>query len=294
MLRDLGLDDRALVDANQVVSYFNYVNRIADGLGVELEDEWPDERRTVRAYPLAGRSLPPVSRDRLPWVTVEQMREIDRLTMVEIGISLEQMMENAGRALAVAAAHLLGGVAGRRILVLAGPGGNGGGGMVAARHLAGAGAEVELQLASEPERLTDTSRRQLEILRRAGLPVQAAPPDPEQRVDLVVDALLGYSQAGSPRDATADLIRWTSGRRALSLDAPSGLELRNGSLHEPHVVAEATVTLALPKLALRSEGASGAAGLLLLADIGVPAIVYERLGIPYRTPFRLGPLVEIV
>ncbi|MCA1703126.1 MAG: hypothetical protein LC808_07580, partial [Actinobacteria bacterium] len=40
-LRAAGLDDRAIVDANQVVSYFNYVNRVVHGLGVELEDSWP-------------------------------------------------------------------------------------------------------------------------------------------------------------------------------------------------------------------------------------------------------------
>ena len=44
-LRRAGLDDRAIVDANQVVSYYNYVNRVADGLGVELEDSWPQEAR---------------------------------------------------------------------------------------------------------------------------------------------------------------------------------------------------------------------------------------------------------
>jgi uncharacterized peroxidase-related enzyme len=52
-LRRHGLDDRAIVDANQVVSYFNYVNRVADGLGIELEKSWPEELRTRRSYPLA-------------------------------------------------------------------------------------------------------------------------------------------------------------------------------------------------------------------------------------------------
>ncbi len=52
-LRRFGLDDRAIVDANQVVSYYNYVNRVADGLGVELEDGWPEEARRPRSYPLA-------------------------------------------------------------------------------------------------------------------------------------------------------------------------------------------------------------------------------------------------
>ncbi len=51
-LREAGFDDRAIVDANQVVSYFNYVNRVADGLGVELEPHWPDRSREPRTYPI--------------------------------------------------------------------------------------------------------------------------------------------------------------------------------------------------------------------------------------------------
>lgn len=56
VLRSADLDDRTIVDANQVVSYFNYVNRIADGLGVELEREWPEEVRAQRRYPIRGSS----------------------------------------------------------------------------------------------------------------------------------------------------------------------------------------------------------------------------------------------
>ena len=51
-LRDAGLSDRDVVDANQVVAYFNYVNRVAQGLGVTLEDRWPDELRAERRYHL--------------------------------------------------------------------------------------------------------------------------------------------------------------------------------------------------------------------------------------------------
>jgi hypothetical protein len=47
--------DRDIVDANQVVAYFSYVNRVADGLGVELESYWPDEVRPKRTYPLRER-----------------------------------------------------------------------------------------------------------------------------------------------------------------------------------------------------------------------------------------------
>ena len=55
-LRRVGMSDRDIVDANQVVAYFNYVNRVADGLGVELEPYWPDDVRAKRAYPLRDRA----------------------------------------------------------------------------------------------------------------------------------------------------------------------------------------------------------------------------------------------
>jgi len=54
-LLEVGLSQRDVIDANQVVAYFNYVNRVADGLGVHLEEEWPDAVRRPRRYrrPLA-------------------------------------------------------------------------------------------------------------------------------------------------------------------------------------------------------------------------------------------------
>lgn len=54
-LRAAGCDDRAIVDANQVVAYFNYVNRVVDGLGVELEESWPSEVRAKRHYDMRAR-----------------------------------------------------------------------------------------------------------------------------------------------------------------------------------------------------------------------------------------------
>jgi NAD(P)H-hydrate epimerase len=292
-LRSHGLDDRAIVDANQVVAYFNYVNRVADGLGVELEPSWPEEARRRRRYPHLD-ELPEVARDEVPWLSVEQMREVDRIAVEEAGMLLEQMMENAGRGLAAVARHMLGGsAADKRVLVLVGPGGNGGGGLVAARHLAGAGAAVSVVLDRPSAELAPVPGRQHELARAAGVPVAHAEP-PEGDAELILDALLGYGQVGPPRGATSRLIEWTSGRRVLALDAPSGLELASGSLHEPHVRAEATLTLALPKQGLRDAAGREAVGQLLLADISVPAAVYARLGLDFASPFARGSIVRLV
>jgi NAD(P)H-hydrate epimerase len=292
-LREHGLDDRAIVDANQVVAYYNYVNRVADGLGVELEPSWPAEARRLRTYSSLD-EMPAVAQDDVPWLSVEQMREIDRIAVEEAGVLIEQMMENAGRSLAAVARLLLGGsIGGKRVLVLAGPGGNGGGGLVAARHLAVAGAAVNVALDRASAGLARVPARQLALAHAAGVPVAHAEP-PASDPELILDALLGYSQVGPPRETTAALIEWTSRRRVLALDVPSGLELVSGSLHEPHVRAEATLTLALPKQRLRDAAAREAVGQLLLADISVPTAVYARVGLEFASPFGRGPIVRLV
>ncbi|MCI0484592.1 MAG: NAD(P)H-hydrate epimerase [candidate division NC10 bacterium] len=292
-LRAAGLDDRAIVDVNQVVSYFNYVNRVADGLGVELETHWPEGLRVHRNYPLAGRrgGFPTISAGSIPWLTVEQMREIDRLMVEEYRIDLSRMMENAGRNLAVLARALLGGtVRDKRIMVLTGPGGNGGGGLVAARHLANAGAIVGISLGKPPEGTAPVTAEQLAIVRALGISVSLESPGKDQ-CDLVIDALLGYSQRGVPRARFAELITWSKGHRVLALDVPSGLESSTGDLHDPHVLAEATLTLALPKATLR--GAPEAVGDLYLGDISVPATAFGRIGISFASPFAEGPIVRV-
>lgn len=240
-----------------------------------------------------GQLFPAVDARALPWLSVEQMREVDRVMVEELGISLVRMMENAGRGLAQVARELLGGDTARRsILVLAGPGGNGGGGLVAARHLTVAGANVAVALSAPAERFAAVPAEQLAIVRRLAIAIHEGV-EPLGEPELVIDALLGYSQRGEPRGGAAELIRWSVGRRVLALDAPSGLELESGELHAPHIVAEATMTLAAPKTALAAAAAAAAVGRLLLADISVPALVYERLGLAYETPFTRGPVVEL-
>lgn len=238
-------------------------------------------------------AAPPCAHDAIPWLSVDQMREVDRLMIEQVRISLLQMMENAGRNLAVLARALVGGdVHGRRVHVLAGSGGNGGGGLVGARHLHNAGAEVAVSMTNRPAGLSPVTSQQLQILQQMGIPVTVGVPD-TAGPELVVDALLGYSQRGNPRGAHADLIAWSQGRQILALDVPSGLELETGTVGSPCARAEATLTLGLPKAGLRSPGADQQVGDLFLGDISVPAAVYERLGVPHRTPFGRGPVVRI-
>ena len=195
----------------------------------------------------------------VPSITTEQMREVDRLMIDEYGIVLLQMMENAGRSLARLTASLTAGIAGRKVLVLAGTGNNGGGGIVAARHLINMGSDVRILLSGTQEQLVDVPARQASILHRMGIELSAAKtmaPELLRRAfaeaDIIIDALIGYSLAGAPRGSAASLIELAnaSGRPVVSLDVPSGVDAGSGRVYEPSIRAAATVTLALPKTGL--------------------------------------------
>jgi NAD(P)H-hydrate epimerase len=235
----------------------------------------------------------PRVREPLLWLSVPQMREVDRIMIDEIGISLLQMMENAGRNLAGLARNYLGGDArGRRVHVLAGPGGNGGGGLVAARHLHSAGAHVAVSMGRQSDDASSAVRTQIAPLRRIGVDISVGVPPPSAP-DLVLDALLGYSQVGDPREEIARLIAWSAGHRVLALDTPSGLELDTATVRRPCVRAVATLTLALPKEGLRAAEAAEVVGDLFLADISVPPEVYAQLGVRYGSPFGRGSIVRV-
>jgi NAD(P)H-hydrate epimerase len=219
----------------------------------------------------------------VPAVTAAQMREVDRVAVEETGPNLFQMMENAGRSLAATAIEMLGARSQEaRILVLAGKGGNGGGGICAARHLANRGIQVALCMA-EPLALSDVAKWQYRVFTATpGRTVSAAQVGGES-FDLIIDSLIGYSLAGAPSGIYAALIDWANAATAklLALDIPSGLDSTTGTANGPVIRTDVTMTLALPKTGL----ASGKAGELLLADIGIPAETYRRLDLDHVPPF---------
>jgi len=244
----------------------------------------------------------------VPAVTADQMLAVDRIAVEEFGLGILQMMENAGRNLALNVMDMLDrtkaspepfdpstelrtGFAqdkrGRRgeVTVLAGSGGNGGGGLCCARHLHNRGFRVWVVLDRDPRMLRGAAANQLNILQAAG----RQPADPTQagelmgRSQIVVDALIGYGLRGAPRGRTAELIELCNqhAARVLSLDVPSGLDATTGEASGPVVRPDRTLTLALPKTGLQRVP-----GDLYLADIGIPPEVFQRLGVPFQPPFE--------
>lgn len=213
----------------------------------------------------------------VPAVTTDGMREVDRLAIDEVGPNLYQMMENAGRNLALTVIDRLGdGWADAPIVVLAGTGGNGGGGICAARHLANRGAEVTL-VVSDRQALGEVPATQLSIYDGTGGRLADLADLRSLEVALVVDAIIGYSLSGPPRGMPAELIDWAAGQDSplVALDVPSGIDSTTGQAPGTHIEAEVCLTLALPKTGLDVP----AVGELWLADIGIPVEVYRRMGV---------------
>lgn len=151
----------------------------------------------------------------VPYLTTDQMREVDRAMIEDFKIDLVQMMENAGRNLAdLARARFLNGdPQSRKVTALAGTGGNGGGSLVCARWLHNRGALVTVFAARPGHEFTPVPAHQLEILRRMQVDVsQAGGLDSAERPELIIDGVIGYSLQGAPRGAAADLIRWANGQ----------------------------------------------------------------------------------
>jgi NAD(P)H-hydrate epimerase len=214
-------------------------------------------------------------------VTTEEMKALEQGS-VGLGVSLDQLMDNAGLAVAERIHALEHGRAGRA-LVLVGPGNNGGDGLVCASHLRDWGWDVRLHLTPQRER----DRDRFPVL-------NAVPPGPlpDGPVHVVVDALLGTGSSRPIEGALAeavDTVRASQlAARVVAVDVPSGVNADTGAADPRTLRASATVTLGLAKAGLYQYPARELAGDLYVADIGIPASLTD----PVRTWLSDAELVR--
>ncbi len=235
---------------------------------------------------------------RIPSVTAEQMREVDRLMVEKYGVQIVQMMENAGRNLASLIRIRLGGsVAGMDVAIAAGGGNNGGGGMVAARHLYNWGAKVTVLVKTDD--LSGIPQLQWKILKRFPIGKKIGSKAVEFLEDFsgdaTADCLIGYGLRGPPRGWTSEMINAVNknNTEVISLDVPSGLDSTTGEVHVPCIESAATLTLALPKKGLLKAEAKKIVGSLFLADIGVPDVLYRGMGIEVPQIFNSNEIISL-
>ncbi len=206
-----------------------------------------------------------------------------------LGIPGERLMEHAGTATAAAARALAldTGRWGRGpIVILCGPGNNGGDGLVAARHLAAAGARVIVALVASGSRPTtpDAQKNWDRIVRDARIAVvhTATPHDLAllgrdiDKAAIVVDALLGTGVRGALREPIRSaVVLLLDARRAsipiLAVDTPTAIDLTSGDPSDPAARADLTITFHRPKIGLTTKTGRAHAGHVLVAPIGIPA-----------------------
>jgi len=219
-------------------------------------------------------------------ITAEAMTGAD-LKAQALGTPGEQLMEHAGTAVAAAARALVefNGREGKPVLVLAGPGNNGGDGFVAARRLAGWGVPViavlvnAIERPSTPDaaknwkRLDDVegvTKIHAAVARDVAILAQGI-----DKASIIVDALLGTGVRGVLREPVRTAVETIhkareAGIPILAVDTPTAVDLTSGDPSDPVVRADLTVTFHRPKTGLRTRMGRALAGRILVAPIGIP------------------------
>ncbi|HEX5368379.1 MAG TPA: NAD(P)H-hydrate dehydratase [Dehalococcoidia bacterium] len=216
-------------------------------------------------------------------VNADQMRAIEAAAFAA-GATPAGLMETAGVAVAQAVRDHLGGARARRIIVLVGPGNNGGDGLVAARHLYDEGADVRVYLLTprieDDANLQAVRQREIEVVEVDDGSVARELHTDLSRADAVIDAILGTGRLRPLNGAIAEALDALMERRCLlfAVDLPSGLDADTGNV-DPHCAgADLTLTLGYSKLGLHLLPGSSYAGEVEVLHIGLD----EALGADVR------------
>jgi len=197
------------------------------------------------------------------------------------------LMQRAGRGVADSILSNFSDLEDARVVILAGPGNNGGDGFVAARFLSEADMRpVVLLVGTEPEKLTGDAARAHADWAKADGETRAVPDeaawkrvrDELAEADLVVDALLGTGTKGAPRGLIGEVVEELEDVVApiVAVDVPTGVDADDGRVEGACVNADLTVTMALPKRGHFFYPGRAFTGALEWVDIGIPEDVLER------------------
>jgi NAD(P)H-hydrate epimerase len=206
-------------------------------------------------------------------LTTSEMTTADRLAVASGTASLD-LMEHAGAAVADAAARMA--RPGARIVVLCGPGNNGGDGFVAARHLRNRGFDVRVFLLGDRSMLKGDAA---EMARRWPLPIRAATPDALQSMHLVIDALFGAGLSRPLEGEAGSIVEVVnaSGLPVLAVDVPSGLYGTTGEAAGHCIRALQTVTFFRKKIGHVLLPGRTLSGITTVAQIGIPDAVLDAI-----------------
>jgi len=254
-------------------------------------------------------------------VTIEQMRALEQAADSQ-GMHYAKLMENAGRTVATWLERQ--GIAGQRVLVLVGPGNNGGDGLVAAYYLHEAQAHVTVYCWKRDVTHDENWTR----VQSAGIPAIWSEDDEHfaklrrstRTANWILDALLGTGvskpisgalqqllntvtqtiakrQERAPNNALQRILPVTlahspdTSPRVLAVDVPSGLNCDSGAVDPATLTADVTVTFGFPKVGQFLFPGAGLVGELVVADIGIPRKLSKDLTLEVSTPDEIRSLL---
>jgi len=218
-----------------------------------------------------------------------QVRAFDTWAINQLGLPGVVLMENAGRGCAERLLARLGDPAASRVVVLCGPGNNGGDGYVTARHLTNAGVHTETVICGDRERVRGDARVHLDVLERMGAAIRTwamvglrveTVREALSSADWVVDALFGTGLTGPVRAGYDVVIEALNqmGKPVLAVDIPSGLDCDTGRPLGPTVKATLTVTFVAVKEGFaRAPDAAAYTGGVEVASIGIAPRLWPAL-----------------
>ncbi len=219
------------------------------------------------------------------------LRQADEQARSQFGIEPLQLMEVAGWQVARFVDGFMDRVRGKRVIVVAGSGNNGGDALVAARflHQRGAMVRVSIVASRDPNSL---AARHAATIGRLGIPMVEAPQGIDPSADVVVDGLFGIGIRLPLRDPAPRIIDAMNASHLsiVAIDVPSGLDADSGAGSESAVRAAATVTLVAPKAGLRP---STNVGRVFVADIGMPVGLFSNEREALAGLYQIGDLVEL-
>ena len=214
----------------------------------------------------------------------EKIRRADKITIEGYGIPGVVLMENASQGVARVCLKELEGIKEPSVLVIAGKGNNGGDGYAAARLLKNNGVKCGIVVLGDLKDIKGDAKINLDVAHKIGIPITNDISDIDEKIknaDIVLDAIFGTGFAGQAREPHATIIEKINklAKKVVSVDIPSGVNADNGHTDGSCVMADVTVTFALPKLGnLLYPGAENT-GRLEVIDISIPEQVIDTLRI---------------
>ena len=234
-------------------------------------------------------------------VNSAEMREIEGQCESE-GIPTSQLMENAGRAFAEEVREWMDGVTGKNVLVLVGPGNNGGDGLVAARYLHDWIANVYVFLCS-PRSESDPNLklvidRELDPIAAYEEEGLAALREGLRSAEVVVDAVLGTGRSrpisGNIEAIISEVRKAKESNpnlRVAAMDLPSGVDADSGQGDQAGLPADFTVALGYPKIGMFAFPGASMTGRLAVADIGIPEDLSRHISLEMLTGEKVRELL---